>query len=62
MAAPVVSAQRGPSVTPTPGLSRELRDHGATQYKNTGTIKCNMLRAIKERDEGDASGSSKEGR
>jgi hypothetical protein len=59
MATPVVSARRCPCVTPTPGLSRELLGHGASQYKNTGTIKCNMVRAIKKHKEGDASGSSK---
>ncbi len=55
MAAPAVSAQRAPSNTPTPGLSRELRGLGATQYKGTKTIKCNLLRKLKE---GDASPSS----
>jgi hypothetical protein len=48
MAAPAVSAQRARSVTPTPGLSRELRGLGATQYKGTRTIKCNMLKKLKE--------------
>eukprot|EP00198_Chlamydomonas_reinhardtii_P011958 XP_001701295.1 predicted protein [Chlamydomonas reinhardtii] len=41
--------------------NRELRDHGATRYKNTGTIKCNMLSAVKKHNEDDASGSSKKG-
>jgi hypothetical protein len=53
-----VAAPAARSITPTPGLSREVRGLGATQYKGTRTIKCNMLKKLKEGDAGPSSSSA----